>query len=225
MIKRIGLFALLLLLPCFYQAHAADDNVTTVKANQVLQAGSIIPVTLYTPLISDNMSSVVVAYVNKNVYDSVTGTTLLIPVGAKLIGMPSGISGARINVAFKRIIFPDGNSVLLPDYHAIDGAGYSGLKDKYTTHSLKRNMSILTGALLAAGIGAATHNSTGTNSDSRSAGEEAASNATAVVLQGISNQINQNQLSATTTIREGYQFNVILHVDIRIRPYGGINFE
>lgn len=219
MIKKIFLLSWLLLIPLFsVNCHAAAD-VQTVKINQVLQAGSIIPVTLYTPIISDNMNSIIIAFVNKNVYDSVTGKSLLIPAGSKLIGQPSGMTGARINIDFHRILFPNGNSVLLPEYRAIDGAGYSGLKDKYTTHSMKRNTAILTGAILAAGVGAAAHKSTGTSYDNRSAGEEAASNAMSMVLQGLASQINQSNIAPTTTIREGYQFHVILDVDIRIRPY------
>jgi type IV secretion system protein TrbI len=64
-----------------YNPHALE---TPASPYQVM-AGSIIAASLVTGLNSD-LPGLVVAQVTENVYDSVTGRTLLIPQGARLIG-------------------------------------------------------------------------------------------------------------------------------------------
>ena len=92
-----------------------------------LYAGTVIPATLLTGVTSEVNNGDVVAQVRQDVYDSLTGMHLLIPQGSRLIGV-SGAAGSRgnkcIGVAFKRIIFPNGYSVQLPDQKAIDGTGF-----------------------------------------------------------------------------------------------------
>ena len=52
---------------------------------------------------------------------------------------------------------------------------------------------------------------------------EAKKGAISELLNGINDMVRQNNqnLAPTGTIREGFQFNVILNTDIRIKPYGG----
>lgn len=198
-----------------------------VKADEVLQAGTVIPATLLTPIISDNMTTTIIAVVRQDVYDSVTGENLLIPAGSKLIGDPMTMAGKRIDISFNRIIFPNGHSVDLPDYRAIDGLGYSGLSDKYDTHSWLRFRSILVGAISAGAVSGFTYDdsdySSGNYYDNSSASTEAKKGAISELLNGINDMVRQNNqnLAPTGTIREGFQFNVILNTDIRIKPYGG----
>lgn len=197
-----------------------------VKADEVLQAGTVIPATLLTPIISDNMTTTIIAVVRQDVYDSVTGENLLIPAGSKLIGDPMTMAGKRIDISFNRIIFPNGHSVDLPDYRAIDGLGYSGLRDKYDTHSWLRFRSILVGAISAGAVSGFTYDDSdysSSDSDNTSASTEAKKGAISELLNGINDMVRQNNqnLAPTGTIREGFQFNVILNTDIRIKPYGG----
>lgn len=191
------------------------------KSGEVLQAGTVIPATLVTGLTSDNMDSLVTAVVRQNVYDSVTGNNLLIPAGSKLIGEPMQMQGARINIAFTRIIFPNGLSVMLPEVKAVDGVGYSGLKDKYTTHSWAKIRSVFTGAIFAGASGSVSNRSTSNNSDNESVGDSAMKTAIAQLITGVSNIAQQEagSIRPTGTIREGYQFNIMLNEDIKIRPY------
>lgn len=209
-------------------SEAAGGNVSyeLVQADNVLQAGTVIPATLLTPIISDNSSTLVIAVVRQDVFDSVTGTKLLIPAGTKLLGDPMGMNGKRIDLSFNRIIFPNGHSVDLPDYRAIDGIGYSGLKDQYTRHTWLRMRGLLTGALVGGLVSGATYDdsrNTSGSDDNRTAGQEARDTAVAEMVNGINDMVRQDNedLRPTGTIREGYQFNVILNSDIRIRPYGG----
>lgn len=207
-----------------------------VKANEVLQAGTVIPATLLTTIVSDNMSTPIISVVRQNVYDSVTGENLLIPAGSKLIGEAVGFTGTRINLSFHRVIFPNGHNVELPDYGAIDGVGQSGIKDKYTTHSWQKIRGIFSGSILASVLSSVskasktssqtqTSSSNGTstgysNTQDESPAKEALRLATAEMLKTISDQTKQNaDIPPTGTIREGYQFNIMLGTDIRIRPY------
>ena len=182
-----------------------------VKADEVLQAGTVIPATLLTPIISDNMTTTIIAVVRQDVYDSVTGENLLIPAGSKLIGDPMTMAGKRIDISFNRIIFPN---------------GYSGLRDKYDTHSWLRFRSILVGAISAGAVSGFTYDDSdysSSDSDNTSASTEAKKGAISELLNGINDMVRQNNqnLAPTGTIREGFQFNVILNTDIRIKPYGG----
>lgn len=206
-----------------------NTSYELVRSDSVLQAGTVIPATLLTPIISDNSSTLVIAVVRQDVFDSVTGTKLLIPAGTKLLGDPMGMNGRRIDLSFNRIIFPNGHSVDLPDYRAIDGIGYSGLKDQYTRHTWLRMRSLLTGAIVGGLVSGATYDDSNNNSSSyygnnnRTAGQEARDTAIAEMVHGINDMVRQDNqdLRPTGTIREGYQFNVILNSDIRIRPYNG----
>lgn len=207
---------------------AADPALhETAAANQVLQAGTVIPTTLLTTVISDNMTTTIVAIVRQNVYDSVTGENLLIPAGTRLIGEPLGMHGKRIEIAFTRLIFPNGHSIMLPALRSIDGVGQSGLRDQYTRHTWLKTRNILTGAILAGGTAAATTDDDddygGYYGDNKSPGQEARDAAVGEMLEGINDMIRENNadLAPTGTIREGFQFNVILHADVKIRPYGG----
>lgn len=193
------------------------------SASEVLQAGTVIPATLLTPVISDNMTTTIIAIVRQDVFDSVTGDNLLIPAGSKLIGDPMSMNGQRIDISFNRIIFPNGHSVDLPDYRAIDGVGYSGLKDEYTRHSWMKMRGILEGAIMTGAVAGFSYDSSDSSSDddNTSAGTDAKKAAISELLSGINDMVKENNkdLRPTGTVREGFQFNVILNTDIRIRPY------
>lgn len=226
MFKKVILASLVVLSPFAYTTAAYSSGKTyneLVNSSEVLQAGTVIPSTLLTPVISDNMTTTIIAVVRQDVFDSVTGENLLIPAGSKLIGDPMIMNGRRIDISFNRIIFPNGHSIDLPDYRAIDGIGYSGLKDKFTRHTWLKTRSILTGAIVAGLADGLTFNKSDKSdkNDSESAGTEAKKAAIAEIMNGINDMVRESnqELKPTGTVREGYQFNVILNTDIRIRPY------
>lgn len=103
----IGIAVIFCPLPSVLASSYGSYNqvITKAPANEVLQAGSVMPATLVTPMISDNLNAAVIAIIRQNIYDSVTGKNLLIPAGSKLIGEPLGMNGKRIDVTFTRIIF------------------------------------------------------------------------------------------------------------------------
>lgn len=186
-----------------------------------LQAGSVIQATLITGITTDVEGSNVVAQVRQNIYDTQTGEHLLIPQGSRLIGKSTAAGGRgnpRVKVAFTRLIYPDGHDITLPNEQAIDGVGYSGLKDKYTEHSGKLYGTAFVTALLAAAAQSATGDSSG--SDDRSPGQEAVSGAVADVLNSAKSLIDrQSNVQPTATIRPGMEFSVFITQDLFLDEY------
>lgn len=186
-----------------------------------LNAGTIIPATLLTGVTSDVPDGDVVAQIRQDVFDSLTGSHLLIPQGSRLIGT-SGSAGdrgnKRIGVVFNRIIFPNGTSITLPEQKAIDGTGYPGLSDIYNEHKGSAYSSAFTTALLGALAQSATGDTSG--SDTRSPGQEAVSGAVASILQTGQKFVEQDlNQSPTIEIQPGFQFSVFINQDLLIGEY------
>ncbi len=102
-----------------------------------LQAGSVIAASLITGLNSD-LPGIVTAQVTENAYDSVTGRTLLIPQGSRLIGSYDSVVAfgqKRALVIWQRIVLPDGASIRIDNAPVSDTEGYSGLSDRIDRHT------------------------------------------------------------------------------------------
>src|SRR3546814_13461814 len=81
----------------------------------------------------------VTAQVTQNVFDTVTGSILLVPQGARLIGKYDSVVAfgqRRALVIWQRLILPDGSSLRLDNMPATDAAGYAGLADRVDFHTL-----------------------------------------------------------------------------------------
>lgn len=190
-------------------------------SDYALNAGTIIPATLLTGITSDVPGGDVVAQIRQDVYDSLTGTHLLIPQGSRLIGT-SGSAKAfgnkRIEVVFTRIILPNNVSLKLPEQKAIDGVGYPGLVDEYTEHKGAAYSSAFMAALLGAAAQSATGNTSG--DDTRSPGQEAVSGAVAEILRTGEKFVDRAlSKQPTITINPGYQFSVFINQDLLIGEY------
>ena len=99
-------------------------------------AGTIIAAALETGINTD-LPGDVLATVTENIYDSVSGKNLLIPQGSKLLAKySSNISFGqnRVQVAWQRLIRPDGVTVQLANMNGVDPqgmSGYSGYVDQH----------------------------------------------------------------------------------------------
>ena len=199
----------------------SDEEEVQDTGSYVLNAGAVIQATLLTGITSDVSNGDVVAQVRQNIYDSLTGTHLLIPQGSRLIGTAGaagGLGNQRINVNFKRIILPNGASLALPNPQAIDGAGYPGLMDKYNEHRGKLYQTAFFSALFSAAAQSLTGNTSG--SDSRSPGQEAVSGAVASILQTGQKLIEKDaNVNPTIEIEPGLQFSIFVNQDITIGAY------
>jgi type IV secretion system protein VirB10 len=114
------------------RAEAAAANVARPADPSLLPytifAGTIIPAALETAINTD-LPGDVRATVAENVYDSVSGKNLLIPQGSKLLAKySSNISFGqnRVQVAWQRLIRPDGVSLQLGNMNGVDPQGMSG---------------------------------------------------------------------------------------------------
>ena len=102
----------------------------------VVQAGTLIAGALLTGIQSD-LPGQITGQVTENVYDSPTGRYLLIPQGAKLIGIYDSqvtFGQSRVLLVWTRLIMPNGRSIVLERQPGTDPQGYSGLEDGVDNH-------------------------------------------------------------------------------------------
>lgn len=112
------------------------ERLSAAANDQTLLAGSVIPAALITGIRSDQ-PGLVTAQVTQNVHDSLTGRRLLIPQGARLIGdyqSDVGFGQRRVMLTWRRLILPDGRSIVLERQPASDASGYAGLEDRVDYH-------------------------------------------------------------------------------------------
>jgi type IV secretion system protein VirB10 len=180
----------------------------------VIQAGSVVPAALITGIRSD-LPGQITAQVTQNVYDSPTRRFLLIPQGSRLIGQyDSEVSFGqeRILLAWDRLIFPGGESIVLERQPGADAAGFAGLQDRVDHHWGNVARAALVSTLL--GIGAEV----GRGDEDR---------IVAAVRRGAQDSVNQAGqqivqrelgLRPTLTIRPGHPLQVVVTRDLLLAP-------
>lgn len=102
----------------------------------VVYEGAVIPAVLVTGIHSDSPGQVT-AQVTEPIYDSVTGQYPLIPPGSRLIGRHNSTpsyGAERLEVAWHRLLFPNGASLQLSAMPASDRAGYAGVPAQVNNH-------------------------------------------------------------------------------------------
>ncbi len=197
-----------------YNPHALQ---TPASPYQVM-AGSIIAASLVTGLNSD-LPGAVVAQVTENVYDSVTGRTLLIPQGARLIGAYDSVVAfgqSRALLVWRRIVMPDGSSIQIDNLPATDTAGYAGLEDEVDFHTWR----LIKGVVLSTLLGVGTELSLGGEESDlvRALRESTQQNADRAGQRITERNLN---IQPTITVRPGWPLRVIVHKDLVLRPYRG----
>ncbi|MFB9984298.1 TrbI/VirB10 family protein [Mesorhizobium kowhaii] len=197
-----------------YNPHALQ----TPASPHQLMAGSVIAASLITGINSD-LPGLVVAQVTESVHDSVTGSTLLIPQGSRLIGTYDSVVAfgqKRALLVWQRIVMPDGSSIEIDNLPATDTAGYAGLEDKVDFHTWQ----LIKGVALATLLGVGTELSFGENeSDLVKAIRESTQQNVSQAGQRITEK-NLN-IQPTIIVRPGWPLRVIVHKDLVLRPYSG----
>ncbi|PKP67899.1 MAG: conjugal transfer protein TrbI, partial [Alphaproteobacteria bacterium HGW-Alphaproteobacteria-5] len=197
-----------------YNPHALQ---TPASPYQVM-AGSVIAASLITGINSD-LPGLVVAQVTANVYDTVTGSALLIPQGSRLIGTYDSVVAfgqLRALLVWQRIVMPDGSSIEIDNLPATDAAGYAGLEDEVDYHTWR----LLKGIVMATLLGVGTELSFGSNESDlvRAIRESTQQNAAQAGQRLTEKNLN---IQPTITIRPGWPLRVIIQKDIVLRPYKG----
>lgn len=197
-----------------YNPHALQ---TPASPYQVM-AGSVIAASLMTGLNSD-LPGMVIAQVTEPVYDTVTGRTMLIPQGSRLIGSYDSVVAfgqRRALLVWQRIILPDGSSIQIDNLPATDAAGYAGLTDKVDLHTWQ----LLKGVALSTLLGVGTELSFGGEESDlvRAIRQSTQQSAAQAGQQIVSKNLN---IQPTITVRPGWPLRIVVHKDIVLRPWGG----
>ncbi|HEV7290384.1 TrbI/VirB10 family protein [Sphingomonas sp.] len=191
--------------------HALADPVSP----WTLHAGSIIAASLITGLNSD-LPGLVTAQVTQNVHDSVTGQTVLIPQGSRLIGRYDSVVAfgqSRALVVWQRILLPDGASMRIDNVPATDTQGYAGLADRVDRHTWQ----LLKGVALSTLLGVGTELSFTGESDLVEAIRESAQQSGARAGDQL---VGRNlDIQPTIRVRPGWPLRVVVHKDIVLRPW------
>lgn len=202
---------------------AATDTKDAVNAHMLQQpvspnmvmAGSIISASLITAIQSD-LPGIVTAQVTEQVFDSMTGATLLIPQGTRLIGSYDSVVAfgqKRAFVAWQRLIFPDGSSLSIDNVPAADRAGHSGLVDRVDMHGL----ALLKGAAISTLLGVGANFSLSGESDL----VEAIRQSTQQNVARAGDQLTSRtlQIQPSITIRPGAPVTLVVHRDLILKPW------
>jgi type IV secretion system protein VirB10 len=183
-----------------------------------LTAGTVVPASLITGLNSD-LPGIVLAQVTEQVRDSATGSRVLIPQGARLIGRYDSMVAfgqKRALIVWQRIVFPDGSSVRLDNVPAADAVGRSGLEDRVDFHEWR----LLKGIALSSLLGVATE--LGIGGEERDLVRALRDSAQANGARAGEALVSRNlDVQPTLTVRPGWPVRAILHKDLVLEPWSG----
>jgi Type IV secretory pathway, VirB10 components len=144
----------------------------------------------------------------------------VIPEGSRVLGSSRAVQNfgeSRLAVSFHRLILPDGRSITLDKFVALNQRGDAGLKDQVNNHYAQ-----IFGAAAAVGLISGLSQTVGR-------GFTDGDNNTVVIAGGITDSTSQamaqtmnrflNRLP-TVTIREGHRVKVYLTSDLELPRYG-----
>ena len=201
-----------------YDAVYGRHVVITPRSPFEVKAGTLIPAALLT-MVDTGRPGPVVAITTEPVFDTVTGRTLLIPQGARLIGAQAGDSTygeKRGFLIWKRIILPDGRSLILEDQAAVDASGATGVPG----HADRRWLQ-LGGAIMASGAISTIGELARSSNDSRppsiigDVGDATAIQAVQVGGRLIDRELN---VQPKVIVRAGSPVQVLLTKDLVLEP-------
>jgi type IV secretion system protein TrbI len=200
----------------------SPDRVTRPASPYVVQAGTVIPGALITGIRSD-LPGQITAQVTENIFDSPTGRLLLVPQGARLIGVYDSqiaFGQSRVLLVWTRLIMPNGRSIVLERQPGADAAGYAGVEDEVDNHWGELLKAAALSTLLAVGTELGAGSDTNSND---SAILQALRHGAGDSLNQIGHQVVRRSLNIqpTLTIRPGFPVRVIVNRDLVLEPYRG----
>lgn len=193
----------------------ALDRVMAPASPYILQAGSVIPAALVTGIRSD-LPGQITAQVTENVYDSPTGSLLLIPQGTRLFGAyDAGVTFGqrRVLLVWNRLILPNGRSIVLERQPGADASGFAGLEDGVDYHWAELLQAAGLSTLLAVGAELAADEEDRLIRALRGGAQDTINQAGQAIVQ------RQLQVAPTLTIRPGFPVRVIVTRDLVLEPY------
>lgn len=196
--------------------HVSSHRIEAAASPWLVTSGSVIAANLVTGLNSD-LPGLVVAQVSENIFDSVTGRTLLIPQGARLIGRyesNTSYGQQRASVIWQRIIWPDGASLTLDDAPASDPSGYAGVRDRVDSHGWQ----LIKGVALSTLLGVGTELGSGRDETEfvramREAAQQSGARAGDRLVE------RSLDIRPTMIVRPGWPVRVLVHRDLVLKPW------
>jgi len=183
-----------------------------------LRAGFVIPAVLLSGVNSE-VPGTILAQVAQDVYDNATGTELLIPQGARLIGAYSSnvqYGQSRLFVVWQRIVFPDGRALDIGAEPGTDSAGYAGFKDRVDSHWVRIFASAAMMSAISAGVAYSQDRNVQASGNyyAPNFGQELSAATGQQFGQAAAKLLEKNlDIAPTLTIRPGYRFSVLLIKD------------
>jgi type IV secretory pathway VirB10-like protein len=194
-------------------------NSTLVLKGKTNPVGVLVLVTG----IRSDLPGQVMAHVTESVFDTLSGQTLLVPQGTRLMGIyDSRVTHgqSRVLLVWTRLIMPNGRSVVLERLQGADSGGYAGLEDEVDQHWGELSKAALlstvlgVGAELGAGADAGNGNSTIIQALRRGAVDSLNQTGQQVVRRNLN-------IQPTLTIRPGFPVRVMVTRDLVLEPYKG----
>ncbi|MBZ9725354.1 TrbI/VirB10 family protein [Mesorhizobium sp. CO1-1-11] len=195
----------------------SPEHLMKKASPYVVQAGTVIPAALITGIRSD-LPGQTTAQVTENVYDSPTGTYLLIPQGSRLIGQYDSqiaFGQSRVMLVWTRLILPDGSSIVMERQQGADPSGFAGLEDDVDHHWGQMFRAAALSTLL--GIGTSLGSSDNESDIAKAIRESAQDSATNIGQQIVRHQLN---VQPTLTVRPVFPVRVLVNRDLVLVPYG-----
>lgn len=194
------------------------DTLQLARSPYEVKAGTVIPVTSITGINSD-LPGNVSAQVRENVYDTVTGNYLLIPIGSRLVGKYDSVIAygqGRVLCLWTRVILPNGSSIQLEGMPGVDLSGFAGLEDEVDHHWLRLISGVVLSSLLAG-----TAESTSNTGDDEENFQSTFLENLGEHVNDIGQDITEKNLNIqpTITVRPGWNFNIFVHKDMILKPF------
>jgi type IV secretory pathway VirB10-like protein len=188
------------------------------RSPYTLFAGTILPCVL-TQGINSDLPGQIGCMISQNVYDTVTGHTLLVPQGTKVIGTYDSriaYGQSRVLIVWTRLLRPDGGTLSLEGMPGVDLSGYAGVSGHVNNHYLR----LLSGVVLGSLIGASAQIAVGANSQNPSFAQLAIQGAGQNINEA-GQQITRKNLNIQPTIEvpPGGRLNIFATKDIILPPW------
>ena len=200
----------------------SPDRVAKPASRYVVQAGSVIAAALITGIRSD-LPGPIMAHVTEPLFDTISGQTVLVPQGARLMGIyDSQVTHgqSRVLLVWTRLIMPNGRSIVLERQPGADTAGYAGLSDEVDRHWGELFKAASLSTLLGVGVELGSGSDTGNGSNAilqalrRGAGDSLNQTGQQIVRRNLN-------IQPTLTVRPGFPVRVIVNRDLVLEPYRG----
>jgi type IV secretion system protein VirB10 len=183
-----------------------------------LKTGTVIPGILISEVNSD-LPGEVIAQVSQNVYDTASGSRLLIPQGARLFGRYDShvtFGQQRALVIWERLIYPDASTLELGGMAGSDQTGKDGFADRVNNHYARVFGYALLTSVLSAGYQLSQSQGTTAGNFVVPSNQQIVAASVGQQMAELGSEIARRNMRVQPTIeiRKGYRLNVMVNKDV-----------